>query len=322
MAKTNYLYLGAGILIMVVLIVFMTKVGIQGGTLAVICPTCYLGNNVTQGDELKLDVNMGLASDSKAISDLKVSYEVYGPDAFSMPCKGGPSISRTDISMDKSSVQAGQSSFGSLTIDTSTLEAGNDYSVLVYVLDGTTKVPLTYSAYDNQYYDQCVAVFGDNLAKPENGCSKNEDNQYYHCLGVAWSFNLKAQGNVTPNETCKDTSPVCDSNKSYSYFSCSVNNTVKVNCTVMGEICQAGQCVSSSCSPVNSTKNETCPSGYTPATIANKWKCSANGTWIDNLPSQKCVKSVAGGVDFTSIAIIGAGIVILLIIIGAIVRRN
>lgn len=318
MAKTNYLYLGAGILIMVVLIVFMTKVGIQGGTLAVICPTCYLGNNVTQGDELKLDVNMGLASDSKAISDLKVSYEVYGPDAFSMPCKGGPSVSRTDISMDKSSVQAGQSSSGSLTIDTSTLEAGNDYSVLVYVLDGTTKVPLTYSAYDNQYYDQCVAVFGDNLAKPENGCSKNEDNQYYHCLGVAWSFNLNAQGNVTPTP-CNDTEKVCSNNMSYSYFSCAANKTISVNCNA-GQVCQEGQCVTETCIS-GAVKNETCPANYTQKVLENKWKCGTNGTWIDNAPTVHCTKTSSSGIDYTTIAIAIVGIVAVLILLGFMSRR-
>jgi hypothetical protein len=128
---------------------------------------------------------------------------------------------------------------------------------------------------------------------------RNASQVYYtKCLNGQWAgeYNITCGVGTTCLEgvckasICTANSPVTCLNLTYTTYTPCVNSawTASVNTSCgIGKICSNNSCITNSTCTNGTYKSETCPTGYTPTTIADKWKC-VNSVWIDNKPTSKC----------------------------------
>jgi hypothetical protein len=187
--------------------------------MAWVCPTCVL-DNVALGSHIDFDVQLDT---NTAISQLNINYYIYGPNAgstiYTKPIKTGT------FSGIPSSLTAGQQIDLVLPIDfdRNVWNAGNDYHLIIEVLDGSAPVGLGKTMYDVTYYNNAACrARVDSMAVDINGqqmtcavdvatqaecpatwsngmcCKSVADTYASFCGGVAWSFNIvDYSGSVT-----------------------------------------------------------------------------------------------------------------------------
>lgn len=259
MADKSWVLLASGLLVIILVILFMYKVDLSGGVLAVVVGDV---GDITAGEEKELNVNIELASDSQAIDSLKVRYELYGPDASLFPCK--EAVWSPEPILYGNSIQPGDDLDVSVTLP-DTLTAGDGYQLLVYVYDGSTQAGLVNSAYDNNLYETCYNENKVELEDIQNGCGKDADGRYYYCLGASWEFDVVhaieendtcLEAGCPTNYTCNSTTGLCDQIVPVIIGVCNSTDVYKFNCSDNKTVINLYNCINNSWVKTN----QTCPS--------------------------------------------------------------
>jgi len=157
-------------------------------------------------------------------------------------------------------------------------------------------------------------------------CFNDTTTEYQKCNSGVYSepiYIICGEGKMCDAGICKlpevecseDSEIVCTSEYYYGYYECVDNRWGELFETPCAntEVCIDSICISSTCLVEGETLDETCPEGYSPEVISDKYIC-ADGIWTSNKEDQCSLTETSSGIFI--IILIGAIVGIPLAIIG------